>query len=88
MVVIAQISKKDFEARLEQMKQDKVKRVIMVFGNEITSDGKKVLFQTILHDGQKLSESSDGTFIVEHFTEDELVVDITEHELVFSFSTN
>ena len=46
--MICKISKKDFEARLEQMKQDSVKRVIMVFGNEITSDGKKVLIQTFL----------------------------------------
>ena len=68
--------------------KDNVKRVIMVFGNEITSDGKKVWSQNIFDDGQKLNEASDGTFIVEHFTEDELVVDITEHELVFSFSTN
>ncbi|KAK8790650.1 hypothetical protein WA588_002399, partial [Blastocystis sp. NMH] len=65
------INGKEFEAKVAQMATDHVKRVILVFGGELTSDAKK-----------KLSSSSTPDMIVEGFLEDELVVDITEHELV------
>lgn len=37
-----QINGKDFEAKLNQMTADKVKRVILVFGGVLTPDAKKV----------------------------------------------
>ena len=37
-----QINGKDFEAKVAQMAADLVKRVVLVFGGELTSDGKKV----------------------------------------------
>ena len=76
-----QINGKDFEAKVAQMAADLVKRVVLVFGGELTSDGKKV--SLILGvEVQKLNACSTADMIVEGFTEDELVVDITEHELV------
>ena len=74
-----QINGKDFEAKVAQMAADLVKRVVLVFGGELTSDGKKVSF---ILGVEKLNACSTADMIVEGFTEDELVVDITEHELV------
>ena len=63
------------------MATDLIKRVILVFGGELTSDGKKVSLEFGV-EVQKLNACSTADMIVEGFTEDELVVDITEHELV------
>ena len=66
------INGKEFESKVEQMAADNnVKRVILVFGGELTPEAKK-----------KVNSASKPTLIVESFQEDELVVDITEHELV------
>ena len=40
--ICAQINGKEFEAKVAQMATDHVKRVILVFGGELTSDAKKV----------------------------------------------
>ena len=76
-----QINGKDFEAKVAQMAADLVKRVVLGFGGELTSDGKKVSFMLGV-EIQKFNACSTADMIVEGFTEDELVVDITEHELV------
>lgn len=76
-----QINGKEFEAKLKQAAADHIKRVILVFGGDLTSDAKKVQL-IIIDEDQKLSSFSSPDMIVEGFIEDELVVDITEHELV------
>ena len=80
-MINAQINGKEFEAKLKQAAAEHIKRVILVFGGELTSDAKKVGVLSFC-DAQKLSTMSSPDMIVEGFIEDELVVDITEHELV------
>ena len=58
-----------------------VKRVILVFGGDLTPEAKKVGLLKVPNI-QKVNSASKPTLIVESFQEDELVVDITEHELV------
>ena len=75
-----QINAATFESKLTTMQGEGMKRVILVFGGDLTSDAKKVCIMVVNY-GQKLNGFS-SSMIVEHFSEDELVVDITEHELV------